>query len=64
MWCAPYPWHRHHWRRYLTDDEKRERRERRRKREVESLERYRESLQHELTGVNERLAQLTTPESE
>ena len=23
MWCAPHPWHRHHWRRYLTDDEKR-----------------------------------------
>jgi len=48
----------------MTDEEKRELRDRRRKREIESLERYRESLQNELTGVNERLAQFTTPESE
>lgn len=64
MWCAPHPWLRPRWRRYLTEDEKRELRDRHRKREIESLERYRESLQNELTGVNERLAQLTTPESE
>ena len=56
-----YPHFRHHhfWgRRFLTEEEKKELKERYKEKKIEWITRYKESLENELKGVNERLNEL------
>jgi hypothetical protein len=56
----PFFGYRHGWRRrFLTDEETKELKQRYKERKIEWLNRYKESLEKELTGVNERLEELT-----
>lgn len=58
--CHPFFGYQHGWRRrFLTDEEKKELKKRYKERKIEWLNRYKESLEKELTGVNERLEELT-----
>jgi ATP-dependent RNA circularization protein (DNA/RNA ligase family) len=54
-YCHPFFRHR---RRFLTEEEKKELQERYHKRQIKWIERYKESLEKELIGVNERLNEL------
>ena len=55
----PYFWHRHPWRRrFLTKEEKKELKERYKENKIKWIERYKEFLEKELAGVNERLEEL------
>jgi hypothetical protein len=54
-YCHPFF---HHRRRFLTEEEKKELRERHHERKIKWIERYKESLENELKGVNERLNEL------
>jgi len=48
----------HHRRRFLTEEEKKELRERYHEKKIKWIERYKESLEHELKGINEKLNEL------
>jgi hypothetical protein len=54
-YCHPFFYHR---RRFLTAEEKKELKERYHERKIKWIERYKESLENELKGVNERLNEL------
>jgi hypothetical protein len=54
-YCRPFF---HHRRRFLTEEEKKELKERHNERKIKWIERYKESLENELKGVNERLNEL------
>ena len=54
-YCHPFFYHR---RRFLTEEEKKELKERYHERKIKWIERYKESLENELKGVNERLEEL------
>ena len=57
--CHPLFGHRHRWgRRFLTEEEKKELKERYKEKQIEWITRYKESLENELKGVNERLNEL------
>jgi len=53
--CHPFYYHR---RRLLTEEEKKEIKERYHQKKIKWIERYQESLENELKGVNERLNEL------
>ena len=54
--CPTFFWHRHPWgRRFLTKEEMKELKERNKEKKIKWLEGYKESLEKELMGVNERL---------
>ena len=55
LYCHPFY---HYRRRFLTEEEKKELQQRYHERKVKSIERYKESLENELKGVNERLNEL------
>ena len=48
----------HHRRRFLTEEEKKELNAQYREREIKWIEHYKEALENELKGVNERLGAL------
>lgn len=48
----------HYRRRFLTEEEKKELKERYNERKIKWIERYKEFLENELKGVNERLNEL------
>ena len=54
-YCRPFF---HHRRRFLTEEEKKELKERYHERKIKWIEHYKESLENELKGVNERLNEL------
>ena len=54
-YCRPFF---HHQRRFLTEEEKKELKERYHEKKIKWIERYKESLENELKGVNERLNEL------
>ena len=53
--CHPFL---HHRRRFLTEEEKKELKERYHEKKIKWIESYKESLENELKGVNERLNEL------
>lgn len=56
----PHFRHHHFWRRrFLTEAEKKELKKRYNEQKIERLTHYKESLENELTGVTERLNELT-----
>lgn len=60
---SPFFWNRHSWRRrFLSDEEKKELKKQCKERKIEWLKRYKESLENELMGLNERLEKLMKKE--
>ncbi len=53
--CHPFYYHR---RRFLTEEEKKQIKKRYHQKKIKWIERYQESLENELKGVNERLNEL------
>ena len=57
--CHPFFEHRHNWqRRFLTEEEKQKLKEDYKKKKIQWLENYKESLEKEIAGINERLEEL------
>jgi hypothetical protein len=58
--CHPFLFrHHHHWkRRFLTEEEREEMKKRHKEGKIKWMERYREYLERELKGVNERLEKI------
>jgi len=59
-YCHPFFGHQGLWqRRFLTTEEKKELKERLKEKKIKWMEHYKESLEQELKGVNEKLEELT-----
>ena len=57
--CHPSFMGHHHWnRRFLTNEEKQKMKEAYREKKIQWLEHYKESLEKEMAGINERLEEL------
>lgn len=57
--CHPFFGHRHPWgRKFLTKEEKKKLKEDYKQKKIQWLEHYKESLEKEIAGINERLEEL------